>query len=83
MEPIDSDLEYVVRQRHEGNPRARFNWMYLLPTLGVIWLLFLFASAAFQWPIMGVVAPVMTIMILLFFVAVGLLFWTHAPKENR
>jgi hypothetical protein len=83
MEPIDTDLEYVIERRHETNPRARFNWMYVLPTLGLVWVAFLVISAIFQLPIGGVVDPVMSIMILLFFVAVALLFWALAPKANR
>ncbi|HZR39144.1 MAG TPA: hypothetical protein VFB12_03455 [Ktedonobacteraceae bacterium] len=82
MEPLDSDYD-VIRQPRETNPRARFNWLYVLPVFGVIWLLFLAGAAIFQWPIDGVVDPVMMLMVVFFFIMVGLLFWALAPKQNR
>jgi hypothetical protein len=81
MEPFDSEQEeYVV---YRSDPKTRFNWLYIVPTLGVLWLLFLVASAAFQWPISSVVSPVMSFMLLLLLITAGLLFWAMAPKENR
>jgi hypothetical protein len=81
MEPLDSDYEYVARR--ESNPRARFNWLFLIPVLAFVWLLFLVASAVFQLPISGAVDPIMSLMILMFFVLVGLLFFALAPRSNR
>jgi len=83
MEQIDPELEYVVREPYEANPRARFNWLYVLPTLGVVWLLYLVVAAIFQLPTSGLVGPVMSVMIVIFFVMAGLLFWAMAPKANR
>jgi hypothetical protein len=80
MEPLDTDYEYAKR---ESNPRARFNWLYIFPALGAIWLLYLLSAAVFQFPVTGVVDTVMGLMIVLFFVLVGLLFWAMAPKVNR
>ncbi len=80
MEPLDTDYDYVVRR---SNPRSRFNWLYILPALGMLWLFYLLAAAIFQWPVSGVVSPVMSLMLVVFFVMVGLLFWALAPKENR
>ncbi len=80
MEPLDSDLDYVVRAR---NPRARFSWLYIIPILGVLWLLFLLGAAIFQWSISDLVGPVMGFMLLFFFIVAGLLFWAFAPRENR
>ncbi|HTK11827.1 MAG TPA: hypothetical protein VL485_31935 [Ktedonobacteraceae bacterium] len=81
MEPIETDFDYVAQQSQ--NPRSRFNWLYIIPTLGIIWLLFLFASALFQWPITGVVNPVMSFMIVVFFVMVAMLFYALTPRANR
>jgi fatty acid desaturase len=81
MEPLDTDLEYV--NRREANPAARFNWLYIIPGLGFLWLLYLIGAAVFQWPVSGVVDPVMGFMIVLFFVAMGLLFWAMAPRVHR
>ena len=83
MEPLDTDLDYSVRESRTTNPRSRFNWLYVLPTLGLVWLLFLIGAAIFQWPIDAVVNPVMSLMLVVFFVMVGLLFWAMAPKANR
>jgi hypothetical protein len=80
MEPLDSDYEYVV---YQSNPKARFNWLYIIPTLGVLWLLYLFAAAAFQFSVSSVVDTVMGLMLVVFFASVGLLFWALAPKGNR
>ncbi len=41
MEPIDTDFDYVASRSREANPRARFNWLYILPTLGVLWVAYL------------------------------------------
>lgn len=83
MEPLDSDYDYVVREQRESNPLARFNWLYVFPILGIIWLLFLAGSAIFQWQIDGVIDPVMTLMIILFFAVVGILFWAFSGRRKR
>ncbi len=83
MEPIDTDFDYVASRSREANPRARFNWLYILPTLGVLWVVYLILAVIFQWSLAGQVDTVMTIMMLLFVVTVGLLFWALAPKSNR
>jgi hypothetical protein len=80
MEPLDSNYEYVV---YRSDPKARFNWLYILPTLGVLWLVYLFAAAAFQFSVASVVDTVMGLMLVVLFVLAGLLFWALAPKENR
>ena len=81
MEPIETDFDYVAQQSQ--NPRARFNWLYIIPTLGIVWLVFLFASALFQWPITSIVNPIMSFMLVVFFVLVALLFYAMAPRSNR
>jgi len=80
MEPLDSDHEYVV---YRSDPKARFNWLYIIPTLGVLWLVYLFAAAAFQFSVANVVDTVMGLMLVILFVLAGLLFWALAPRENR
>lgn len=80
MEQLDNEYEYVERK---SNPRARFNWLYIVPGLGAVWLLFLLCAAIFQIPITDVIDPVMGMMIVMFFVLAGLLFYALAPKSNR
>ncbi|HEY7419668.1 MAG TPA: hypothetical protein VH593_31095 [Ktedonobacteraceae bacterium] len=81
MEPIDSNLEYIASENRD--PRKRFNWLYIFPALGVLWLLYLLLSVIFQLPASGIIDPVMSFVLVLFFVVAGLMFWALAPKENR
>jgi hypothetical protein len=80
MEPLDSDLEYVI---YPSDPKSRINWLYLLPALAAAWLLYLIGAATFQWSVSGVVGTVMGLFIVLFIVMAALLLWAMAPKENR
>lgn len=80
MEPLDSDLEYVV---YQSNPKSRFNWLLIVPILGALWLLYLAGAATFEWPLSGIVDTVMGLFIVLLIVTAGLLLWAMAPKENR
>jgi hypothetical protein len=83
MEPIDTDFDYVAQQSHKTDLRARFNWLYILPILGVLWVVYLILAVIFEWPLAGQVDTIMVLIVLLFLVIVGLLFWAMAPKSNR
>ena len=86
MEPLDPDMEYVVRERKPSRfatRNARFNWLLIVPGLGLLWLLYLIGAALFQWDASNVVGPVMVLMILGFLLMAGLLFWALAPKVNQ
>jgi len=86
MEPLDSDLDYVVRERRPSRfatRNARFNWLLVFPSLGILWLLYLLGAALFQWSVSDVVSPVMVLMVLLFAAIVAVLFWALAPGVSR
>ncbi len=83
MEPIDTDFDYVAQQSRKTDLRARFNWLYILPILGVLWVVYLIFAVIFEWPLAGQVDAIMVLIVLLFLVIVGLLFWAMAPKSNR
>lgn len=83
MEPIDTDFDYVAQRSREANPKERFNWLYIFPTLGVLWVLYLTLAIVFQWPVTNVVGPVMSIMLLVLFAVAALLFWAMAPRAKR
>ncbi len=86
MEPLDSDLDYVVRERQPSRfatRNARFNWLLIVPGLGLVWVLYLIGAALFQWDASNVVGPVMVLMILGFLLLAALLFWAHSPKVNK
>jgi hypothetical protein len=85
MEQLEPDFDYVVRER---KPRAvkrdvRFNLLLIFPALGLLWLLYLVGAAIFQWSASDVVYPVMTVMVVLFALVVGLLFWAFAPSTSK
>ncbi len=85
MEPLDTDFDYVVREPRQSRfttRNARFNWLLVLPALGILWLLYLAGAALFQWSVSNVVGPVMVLMIIVFLVTAGLLFWAMSPKVN-
>ncbi len=86
MEPLDSDLDYIVREPRPSrfaSRNARFNWLLVFPSLGILWLLYLLGAALFQWPVSDVVSPVMVLMVFLFAALVILLFWAFAPGVSR
>ena len=83
MEPIDTDFDYVAQQSQKTDLRARFNWLYILPILGVLWVVYLTLAVIFQWPLAGQIDTIMMLIVLLFIVIVVLLFWAMAPKSNR
>ncbi|HEY5004707.1 MAG TPA: hypothetical protein VII61_16200 [Ktedonobacteraceae bacterium] len=83
MEPIDTDFDYVAQQSRKTDLRARFNWLYILPILGVLWVVYLILAVIFEWPLSGQVDTIMVLIVLLSLVIVGLLFWAMAPKSNR
>ena len=83
MEPIDTDFDYVAQQSRKTDLRARFNWLYILPILGVLWVVYLILAVIFEWPLAGQVDTIMVLIVLLSLVIVGLLFWAMAPKSNR
>jgi hypothetical protein len=81
MQPIDSEYEYIPRK--ESNPRARFNWLYIIPALGLVWVLWLASAAIFQYSLSNLVDPILGFMIILFFVMAGLFFYALAPRERK
>jgi hypothetical protein len=88
MEPLDTDIDYekiarAPRRRGGIGRDTRFNVLLIFPLLGVVWLLYLAAAALFQFPVTGVVNPVLAFMILLFAAFIAALFWAFAPSVNK
>lgn len=85
MEQLDTDFEYVGRERKHRivKRETRFNWLLIFPILGLLWLVYLIGAAVFQWSATDVVNSVMTIMVLLFVTIVGGLFWALAPGASK
>ena len=83
MEPLDTDMEDTMREPRQTTPGSRLNALLILPSLGILLILFFIAAAVFQFDISGLVDTIMGLMILFFIVLVGMLFWALAPRANR
>jgi hypothetical protein len=85
MEPLDTDLqEYMVREpRRNVNPRARLNYAFAFPILGGVMMLYFITAAIFQFDISDYIDSLVGLLLVMFFVFVGLLFWGLAPREKK
>jgi len=83
MEPLDTDMEDTMREPRQATPGSRLNALLILPSLGILLILFFIAAAVFQFDVSGLVDTIMGLMILFFIVLVGMLFWALAPRPNR
>ncbi|HAE84238.1 MAG TPA: hypothetical protein DDW33_02760 [Ktedonobacter sp.] len=83
MEPIDTDMEVMVREPRQATPGSRLNALLLLPVLGVLLMLFFILAAIFQFDITALVDSIMGLMMLFFIVLVVMLFWAMATRTNK
>lgn len=83
MEPLESDIEYVRNAPRPSTPASRLSILYIFPILGVLLILFFGASALFQWDISALVDNLVVLLVILFFVFIGILFWATAPRANK
>lgn len=83
MEPLDTDMEDTMREPRRASSGSRLNALLVLPSLGILLMLFFIAAAVFQFDISGLVDPVMGLMTLFFIVLVVMLFWALAPRANK
>jgi hypothetical protein len=83
MEPLDTDMEVMVREPRQATPGSRLNALLLLPALGVLLMLFFILAAIFQFDVSALVDPVMGLMTLFFIVLVVMLFWAMAPHRHK
>lgn len=83
MEPLDTDMEYTMRESRPARSESRMNALLVLPILGVVIMLVFIAAAIFQLDLTNTIDTLMGIMIVLFFVLVGMLFWGLAPRAHK
>jgi hypothetical protein len=83
MEPLDTDMEGMVGEPRQATPGSRLNALLLLPSLGVLLMLFFIFVAIFQFDVSALVDSVMGLMTLFFIVLVVLLFWAMAPRAHK
>src|SRR5271165_1624592 len=83
MEPLESDIEYVSNAPRPSTPASRLSILYIFPVLGVLLVLFFVGAFAFQWNLSALVDNLVVLMVVLFFVFIGIVFWALAPRESK
>jgi len=83
MEPLDTDLDYVEREPRPAQPGSRFSVMFILPILGVLLVLTFIGAAVFQWNLSDLIDSLVGVLLLLFVIAVALMFWAGAPRSGQ
>ena len=83
MEPLDTDLQSMVREPRPAVPGSRLNALLIFPALGVLLMLVFIAAAIFQFDISAFIDSLMVLVTLLFFALVAMLFWALAPRGNN
>jgi hypothetical protein len=83
MEPLESDIEYVSNAPRPSTPASRLSILYIFPVLGVLLVLFFVGAFAFQWNISVLVDNLVVLMVVLFFVFTGIVFWALAPRTSN
>lgn len=82
MEPLDSDIEYLGNAPRPANPAARLGILYIFPILGALLVLFFVGAALFQWNVSVLVDNLVVLMVVLFFVFLGIVFWATTPRRG-
>jgi hypothetical protein len=83
MEPLDSDIEYMSNAPRPSTPASRLSILYLFPILGLLLVLLFIGAAFFQWDLSALVDNLVVILVVLFFVFIGILFWATAPRGSN
>lgn len=83
MEPLDTDLDYIVREQTAPKPGSRMNALLIFPILGTLLVLLFILSAIFQIDLSDVVDTIIGLLILFFALFVVLMFWAKAPGANK
>jgi hypothetical protein len=86
MEPLDTDLEYMPRERRRrrpSTPQARLSLLFIFPILGVILALIFIFAAVFQWDLSNGVDALVGILLLLFIAFIVMMFWALAPRSSE
>ena len=83
MEPLDTDLEYVINEPRPSTPGSRMNALLIFPILGALLILVFIGAAIFQWSLSDLIDSLVGVLLLLFFAFIAMLFWALAPRANR
>lgn len=82
MEPLDTDFQYTTNEPQPAPTGSRFNVLFILPIIGIIFLLIFISAAIFQFDLSDLVDSLVGLMLLLFVAMIALLFWALAPRPN-
>jgi hypothetical protein len=83
MEPLDTDLEYVINEPRPSTPGSRMNALLIFPVLGVLLILVLIFAAIFQWDMSDLIDSLVGLLLVMFFAFVVMLFWALAPRTRQ
>jgi hypothetical protein len=83
MEPLDTDMEYMVHPSQPMNPATRFNVMLIFPILGALLILLFISAAVFQIDLSNFVDVLAAIMLVLFAVFIIAIFWAMSPRVRH
>ena len=83
MEPLDTDLQAMVRGPRPATPGSRLNALLILPIFGLLLMLVFVIAAIFQLDLSELIDSLMGLVTLFFFVLVGMLFWAMAPRGHN
>lgn len=83
MEPLDTDLEYVMNEPRPSTPGSRMNALLIFPVLGTLLMLVLIGSAIFQWNLSDLIDSLVGLLLVLSFAFIIMLFWALAPRSHQ
>jgi hypothetical protein len=83
MEPLDTDLEYVIKEPRPSTPGSRVNFLLVFPILGALLILVFILAAVFQWSLSDLVDSLVGLLLLLFFAFIVMLFWALYPRTHQ
>ncbi len=83
MEPLDTDMEYMVHPSQPINPATRFNMMLIFPVIGALFILLFISAAVFQIDLSNFVDVLAAIMLVLFAVFIIAIFWAMSPRAHH
>jgi polyferredoxin len=83
MEPLDTDLDYMVRAPRRTRPHQRMNALLIFPIFGVLLMLLFISAAVFQFDLSDVVDSIIGLMLFFGALYIVLIFWANAPRGNQ
>ena len=83
MEPLDTDLQAMVREPRPATPGSRLNALFIFPAVGILLMLVFVTAAIIQFDISQLIDSLMILVTLFFFALVAMLFWALAPRGNN